>query len=322
MKMRGVLTGLLIVASLMATPAAAGDVHGLWIWDGQGLVRSAAQQQKLVAAIAQLDLTDVYVALPTNGYASLKGLPAFIRLMTQHGVKVWGLDGCRCYFKDAGGPMPLYQNVAAMMRYNEDAPEDARFTGFQTDNEPQDLPDYPKHFHNGLAASKLTPAQKSERDDLLRNWLDIQQTVYALLKEDHLRAGAAMVFFTEDYQGEPLTIDYNGVTANVGHLMMSYADDYVVMSYNTDPENAAGRVAGQAAFASQLPPDVRPRILAAMETDAGVEAHVSYGDTPGKATKAAVLADRAAISERLHVYPAFAGVSLHAWSGWQVLPDK
>ncbi len=320
--MRGVPIGLLMVASLMTAPAVAGDVHGLWIWDGPGLVKSPAQQQKLVAAIPELELTDIYVALPSGNYASLKGLPAFIRLMSQNGVKVWGLDGCRCYFKDAGGPMPLYQNVAAMMRYNKTAPEEARFTGFQTDNEPQDLPDYPKHFHNGLATSKLSPAQKAERDDLLRNWLDIQQTVYALLKEDHLRAGAAMVFFTEDYQGEPLKIDYNGVTANVGHLMMGYTDDYVVMSYNTDPENAAGRVAGQAAFASQLPADVRPRILAAMETNPGVEAHVSYGDTPSKATKAQVLADRAALADRLRLYPAFAGVSLHAWSGWQALPDK
>ncbi len=320
--MKTILTSLLMAASLVAAPANASDVHGLWIWDGPGLVKSPAQQQKLVAAIPRLELTDVYVAIPADGYGSLKGLPAFIRLMSQNGIKVWGLDGCRCYFKDVDGPMALYQNVAAMMRYNKTAPDDARFTGFQTDNEPQDIADYPRHFHNGLASSALTPRQKTERDDLVRNWLDIQQTVYALLKEDHLRAGAAMVFFTEDYQGEPLMIDYNGVTANVGHLMMGYTDDYVVMSYNTDPENAAGRVAGQAAFASKLPADVRPRILAAMETNTGVETHVSYGDTPGKATKAQVLADRAAIAGRLRIYPAFAGVSLHAWSGWQALPDK
>ncbi len=306
----------------VAGGAMAGDAHGLWIWDGPDLVKSQAQQQKLVNAIPQLELTDIYVAIPSDGYRSLKGLPAFIRLMSQHGVKVWGLDGCRCYFKDVDGPMALYQNIDALLRYNETAPQDARFTGFQTDNEPQDIPDYPKHFHNGLAASKLTPEQKADRDDLLRNWLDIQQTVHALLKNDGLRTGAAMVFFTEDYWGEPLMIDYNGIHANVGHLMMGYTDDYVVMSYNTDPDNAAGRVAGQAAFAGKLPADIRPRILAAMETDKGIEAHVSYGDTPGKATKAAVLADRTALADRLRAYPAFAGVSIHAWSGWQDLPDK
>lgn len=320
--MKAVLTGVCMAAWLRAAPTLAADVHGLWVWDGAGLVKSQAEQEKLVAAIPQLELTDIYISIPTDGYGSLKGLPGFIRLMAKNRVKVWGLDGCRCYFKDVDGPMALYQNVAALMRYNETAPEDARFTGFQTDNEPQDIADYPRHFHNGLAGSKLTPAQRTERDDLLHNWLDIQQTVYALLKQDHLRAGAAMVFFTEAYQGEPLMVDYNGVTANVGHLMMGYTDDYVVMSYNTDPENAAGRVSGQAAFASRLPADIRPRILAAMETDKGVEAHVSYGDTAGKASRAQVLADRAAIADRLRVYPAFAGVSIHAWSGWQALPDR
>lgn len=40
------------------------------------------------------------------------------------------------------------------------------------------------------------------------------------------------------------------------------------------------------------------------------------------AERARVRADRAAIAERLRVYPAFAGVSIHAWSGWQALPDQ
>ena len=316
-----ILTGLLMAAALVVAPAGAETVHGLWVWDGAAMVKNKAEQARLLAAAPSLGLTDLYLAIGSADYKS-KDLPAFIQLMARNGVKVWGLDGCRCYFGDADGPLALYQNVDAMIRYNAAAPEDARFVGFQTDNEPQDLADYPKHFHNGLATSQLTDTQKHEREVLLHNWLDIQQTVYALLKSNHLKTGAAMVFYTGDYFGEPLTVDYNGVRANVGHLMMGYTDSYVVMSYNTDPANAANRVVEQAAFASKLPADIRPQVLASMEVDKGVEAKVSYGDTPGKDTKAAVLADRDALSAALATYPAFAGVAIHAWSGWKDLRDR
>ncbi len=318
--LKSIIAGLCL-GLVAAGPVQAEDVHGLWIWEGAAMVKSPAEQARLVAAVPELKLTDIYIAIGSADYKGLKDLPAFIRLMSKNGVRVWGLDGCRCYFGDADGPIALYQNVDALIRYNATAPEDARFVGFQTDNEPQDIEDYPKHFHNGLATSQLNDRQKQERQTLLANWLDIQQTVYALLKSNHLKTGAAMVSFTGDYYGEPLMIDYNGVHANVGHLMMGYTDDYVVMSYNTDPANAAARVAEQAAFASKLPPDIRPEILAAMEVDKGVEAKVSYGDTLGKNSKTAVLADRDAIAATLGAYPAFAGISLHAWSGWKALPD-
>jgi len=316
------LLGLCLAGILAAASAVAAPVHGLWVWDGASLVNSQAEQSKLVAALPSLQLTDLYLAVAPADYKGLKGMGPFIRLMSQNGVKVWGLDGCRCYFKDADGALGLYQNVGALIQYNASVPEDERFTGFQTDNEPQDITDYPKHFHDGLATSQLTALQKTQRQDLLHNWVDIQQTVYALLQDAHLRTSAAMVSYTGDYYGEPLMIDYNGVSANVGHLMMGFTDDYVVMTYNTDPANAAGRAKEQVAFASELPADVRPRVLASMEVDRGIQAKVSYGDTPGKASKAVVLKDRQTIEDALSSYPAFAGVSIHDWAGWEALPSK
>ena len=297
-------------------------VRGLWIWEGRNMVTRQSEQAKLLAETASLNLTDIYLALATPDYRDLKSrLAAFITHMGDAGIKVWGLDGSRGYFSDANGPAGLYANINALVAYNDSVPDAARFTGFQTDNEPQDLPDFPPHFHSGLADSQLTPIQAKEREALLLDWLNIQTTVYETVKSNGLRTGAAMVFFTEDHYGEPLHVTYKGVRASIGHFMMGVTDDYVVMSYNTDPVNAAARVAAQATFASKLPADARPRIIAAMETNPGVGATISYGDTPGKQSRSVVLTDMATISRQLEIYPAFAGVSLHAWRGWQALPQ-
>ena len=310
------------VAIASTAKAETRPVRGLWIWEGRNMVTSKSEQAKLLAEVDSLKLTDIYLALAAPDYRDLKSrLAAFITRMSDAGIKVWGLDGSRGFFSDANGPAGLYAHVDALLAYNGGAPETARFTGFQTDNEPQDLPDYPPHFHSGLADSQLTPQQAAEREALLLDWLNIQTTVYETLKSNDLRTGAAMVFFTEDHYGEPLRVTYKGVRASIGHFMMGVTDDYVVMSYNTDPVNAAARVAAQAAFASKLPIEARPRIIAAVETNPGVGATISYGDTPGKQSRAAVLADMAAISRQLEIYPAFAGISLHAWRGWKALPQ-
>ena len=317
------------IATLLAAGTTTGTVkaqtpvvRGLWVWEGRDMVVSKSRQAKLLTEAAPLKLTDIYLALATPDYRDLKSrLAAFIMHMGDVGIKVWGLDGSRGFFSDANGPAGLYANINALVAYNDSVPDAARFTGFQTDNEPQDLPDFPPHFHSGLADSQLTPTQANERDALLLDWLNIQTTVYETLKSNDLRTGAAMVFFTEDHYGEPLRVTYKGVRASIGHLMMGVTDDYVVMSYNTDPLNAAARVTAQAAFASKLPADARPRIIAAMETNPGVGATISYGDTPGKQSRSAVLTDMATISRQLELYPAFAGVSLHAWRGWQALPQ-
>jgi len=303
-----------------STRADTRPVRGLWIWEGRDMITRKSEQDRLLAEAASLNLTDIYLALRTADYRDLKDkLSTFVTRMSAAGVQVWGLDGSRGFFNDVDGPAALYAHVDALVAYNDSVPESARFTGFQTDNEPQDLPDFPPHFHSGLPDSQLTPTQAAEREALLLDWLAIQTRVYDTMKSNGLRTGGAMVFFTENHYGEPLRITHNGVRASIGHFMMGVTDDYVVMSYNTDPINAAGRVAAQAAFASKLPADVRPRVIAAMETNPGVGATISYGDTPGKQSRAAVLADMATISRQLEIYPAFAGVSLHAWRGWQAL---
>ena len=103
--------------------------------------------------------------------------------------------------------------------------------------------------------------------------------------------------------------------------MMPLLDEYVVMSYNTSPSNAASRVAVQAAYASTLPAASRPRVYGSMEVSTGVGANVSYGDTAGKNSKAVVMQDMAAMTEALRQHSAFQGIAFHHWSSWQIMPE-
>lgn len=320
----------LAVLAAAAPAAAAERPRGMWVWRGVELVRDARAQRGLLAAAARAGVTDLYLYLPAGAYRSERArLAAFLRRMGAQGIAVWGLDGCRCYFRDADGPGGLLATVDAMVAYNARAGTKARFVGFQTDNEPQDQDGYPATFHNGKRDSALSrtdggvwqASEALDREMLLRDWLSTQRAVDARLRRAGLRSGAAMVSFTEDYYGEPLSVTFAGKRTSAGRHMMAFVDDYVVMTYNTDPRNAAGRAAAQAAYASTLPPARRPRVFASIETNAGVGAGVSYGDTPGKQSKAVALADMAAIARILKRHAAFAGVSIHSWEGWRVLPD-
>ncbi|KAK1048872.1 hypothetical protein LTR74_017430 [Friedmanniomyces endolithicus] len=101
-------------------------------------------------------------------------------------------------------------------------------------------------------------------------------------------------------------------------LVMPCMDEYVVMSYNTDPAKAASRVLEQAKYATKFSLEDRrmPRVFARMETGKGVGRNTSYGDTPGKESKAAVLNDMLTIERTLQPLSAFGGVLVHHWAAW------
>jgi hypothetical protein len=137
-----------------------------------------------------------------------------------------------------------------------------------------------------------------------------------MLHAHGLRFGAAMPFWTQSYNGCDVQVNFpsNAHTRqSVMKHMMTLVDDYVVMSYNVNPTEAARRVADQAAYASTLPVALRPRVFASMEVEAGVGVNVSYA-------KQVVLKDLESITEKLGQFSAFKGVALHHWSSWQVLP--
>lgn len=143
-----------------------------------------------------------------------------------------------------------------------------------------------------------------------------------MLAAAKLQFSAAMPFWLAEYYGEPVNVSWPSSSSPnqcVMNYMMPLLNDYVVMSYNTDPNNAASRVATQAKYASEMSPTTA--VLAGMDVVVGDGDNVSYGDTAGKDSQAVVLSDMEVIEEDLGGYAAFSGVAINDWAGWFALPS-
>jgi hypothetical protein len=307
--------------------------RGMWIWTTWNVIRPTnGEASALLTAAKRAQVTDLFLYMAPGDYAAMRSpLRAFIAQARAVGLRVWGLDGDRGYLSDGGGPAPFYKGIDNLLAYNASVSPAERFFGFQSDIEPQDLGDF-RTFHNEVRDSALDTragtgvwqsSQALDREILMRDWLQIHETAERKLHARGLRFGAAMPSWPDDYYGEEVRVRYpaGGVRQGVMKHMMQFVDDYVVMSYNTNPANAANRVLGEAKYASTLPENARPRVYGGVETMQGVGANVSYGDTPGKQSKAVVLSDLQKITETLKAYPAFHGMNIHDWAGWRALPN-
>ncbi|KAI6909764.1 hypothetical protein KC318_g3813 [Hortaea werneckii] len=306
---------------------------GMWIWQSAELLASANEMADLMTASAAAQITDLYLYTPPGSYGDRKGqLQPFIANATAADIRVWALDGDRGYLDDAAGPTNFLQGIEDLIDYNQEVSANERFVGLQADIEPQDQGAYTT-FHNGIPDDALSTAPGSgvwqsteslDREMLMRNWLTIHQTASDLLHRQNLQFSAAMPFWTETYYGPPVQVNFPSSTdtrQSVMKYMMPLLDEYIVMSYNTDPANAANRVEAQATYASTLPAGKRPQVYAAMEVSPNVGETVSYGDSSGKNSKSVVLRDRARIEEILGGHEAFAGVAIHYWTTWRDMPE-
>ncbi|KAI7065311.1 hypothetical protein KC340_g10805 [Hortaea werneckii] len=306
---------------------------GMWIWQSAELLASANEIADLMTASAAAQITDLYLYTPPGSYSDRKGqLQPFIANATAADIRVWALDGDRGYLDDAAGPGNFLRGIEDLIGYNQAVSANERFVGLQADIEPQDQDAYTT-FHNGIPDDGLSRAPGSgvwqstealDREMLMRSWLTIHQTASDLLHRQNLQFSAAMPFWTETYYGSPVQVRFPSITdirQSVMKYMMLLLDEYIVMSYNTDPANAANRVEAQATYASTLPVGNRPRVYAAMEVSPNVGETVSYGDTPGKNSKSVVLQDRARIEGILGGQEAFAGVAIHYWTAWREMPE-
>jgi len=202
--------------------------------------------------------------------------------------------------------------------YNASVGPCERFVGLMAEMEPQDGQGVGRPlFHNNIRESALTPSQRADRDGLMLDWLTTHASLKSSLHATGLRLASSLPSWTDNYYGEPVLATYKGATGDVTHFLMGLVDDYCVMSYNTSPPNIANRVASKLAYADTLA--APPRVFGGVETHTGVGAGVSYGDTPPKNTKRAIVADLDAVFGLLDRHPTFAGMNVHDWDGWRAL---
>jgi len=313
------------------TPApVTGLTRGLWVWTTSQVLASSSETDLFIQMCVQSGITDVYLYLVQNDYsAKAAGLKNLNSLLRAKGIRPWGLEGYRGYFSDSYGPQGIYNVVNAMISFNAGAAANQKFYGFQSDMEPQDGQgsEFPNTFHNDLTNSQLSTtsggvwyaSQAQDREMLLRDWLQIHAKLKSMTLANGLKLGAAMPSWTDDYYGQEVSVTYNNIRQGVMKHMMGILDEYAIMSYNVDPNNAANRVRGELQYADTLPVDRRPRVFAGVETHKGVGGSISYGDSATKNSRTAVLSDIATLNSLLKSYSSFGGVNIHDWEGWKGL---
>lgn len=317
---RAVLRAALGLAATGAVPAAAEDssnVRAMWVWDTDTLMASESDREAFLDAAGRLRLTEAFLYLRADDYTARdRRLAALLAALARLDVRAWGMEGWRGYFSDVDGPVGLYAAADAMIAYN--GRHRRGFAGFHSDLEPQDGQGVgDNRFTNGVAESQLSPMQLSARDGLLAEWLGIHAALRAKTAAAGLDYGAALPDWVDNYEGEPVTVGWQGGRHSLLRRLLGVVPQYVVMSYNTNPTKVVERVRGElrAADAGGV-----PRIVFGLETHAGAGVNVSYADTPGKRHRARVMADIEKIATAITDHPSYLGWAIHDWQGWQTLP--
>lgn len=304
----------------------------MWIWNTYATISSCTATCELLAAADQASITDFYLYMDASHYERyFDMIRSFNAKSLAVNIQVWALEGGRVYFSDADGPSHFFRGIQNMIAFNDRVSENERFHGFSADLEPYGRGGT-SCFHPGIKSSYLDTAhmtgawkesQAADRQALMRDWIDIHRTAKDVLNEAGLPFAAAFPHWTCDYFGEPLQVCWptdESPSQRVMDLLMDCVDDYVVMSYDTDPVTAAARVVAEVEHATTLRRCGQgPRVLAAVETTKGVGNKISYGDCTS--SKETVFNDIKSICDVLEHHEAFGGVAIHAWAGWNCLPE-
>ncbi|KAK6438498.1 hypothetical protein LTR95_005299 [Oleoguttula sp. CCFEE 5521] len=295
-------------------------VRGMWMWNTASLLNSPEQIGVFRTESERINITDVYVYIAPNWWLT-------------RGSEIGDLTSAlhACGLSTATRTISMYPRLRRVssraymiwLRSMRMPIRTRSSMATKADIEPQDTQQHSGRFHNGIAESRLDADQRLSRDTLLRKWVDTLSWASRSVRTNGMQFGAALPFWLHDYEGEALTVPStpSADRVSVMNLLMPILDEYVVMSYDTDSAIAASRVVQQAAYASQRLQEGQsmPRVLGAVEVGTGVGSGVSYGDTPGKGSKAVVLRDIEVIAQSLRLYPAFRGVAIHHWQAWYEL---
>lgn len=308
-----------LLAAVAARASSADEqgtaVEAMWVWRTDTLLSERAERETFIAEIEELGITDVFLFLPSADYTREETrLDILLAAIDRVGVRAWGMEGWRGYFSDVEGPAGLYAAADALVDYN--SRNGVKFAGFHSDVEPHDRQDVGStRLHNGVPQSQLSAAQRNDRDALLAEWLEIHETLLGKMKAAGLNYSAAIPSWVDDYFGEPILVSFKGERRALIEHLMPLVPHYVIMAYNTRPENVIERIRGEMTYADTLPN--APRIMIGIETHAGAGLGVSYADTPGKNNRRAVMSDLATIRAYGKTRKSFAGVAIHDWAGWR-----
>ncbi len=318
-------------AEIRVSPAKT-TRRGLWVWDYTTVIATTNETNILLNECVNSSITDLYCftteALITANAAAMRGFNAQANGL---GIRVWGLDGDRDYFSDGSGYSNLFANIDAVIAFNAASTTAEKFCGFQIDNEPPDNNGFTT-FHNDIASSALstTPGsglwqstQELDREYLMRDWVEMHKQCKSRCANNGLLFASALPNWFDAYFGEPITCIFDhldgagAISQNVFLHLARYIDVGASMTYVTTASKLIEKIRYEVNRANTIVPPTQ--IGNSIETVTGVGSGASYGDTVGKQTKAAALADLATAAAAYSGDPAYSWTNIHDWSGWKAL---
>eukprot|EP00834_Sanchytrium_tribonematis_P000653 NODE_12_length_54577_cov_0.384100.p18 type:complete len:306 gc:universal NODE_12_length_54577_cov_0.384100:4166-5083(+) len=297
----------------------------LWVWTTDEIVGNVAKTKQLVNTCAQNNIKDVFLYINPNSYGYMTdGLKLLISNLNRANVKSWGMDGRRSYFSDSDGPGKLLKGVDNLILYNSKVAANERFVGFQTDIELQDENGFKPSFHNAIGDSHLNKksggvwksSQAADRAALVQDYLKTHDLLKAKLKPKGLLLGAAIPSWWDAYYGDPISATYKGKYQDIFRHLSGIVNEIHFMAYNTDPLNVKSRVDTKLQYLSKY---TKVKACVGLETNSDVGETVSYGDTPGKNSKRALMRDISKLESLLKIFTAFKGICIHDFDGFLAL---
>lgn len=310
-----------------SNPADDHPIRGVWIWNTARLLQDAEQIDRLVNTAKDAGLTDAYLHVKPDWYRSKRAaITSFNIRLHSAGLRIWALDGDSEYVADQEGNEPLMQGLNNFVDYNDLSEPAARFHGFQLHLEPHDTADDEDGFHNDVPQSELNMMQATERDMRMHMWLNSLTRASAFVHSYDMPFAAVMPYWLHEYNGEPVTVSWASPGSSrtcAMEIVMPMLDQYIVMSLHSDPARTASRTMAQARFASNgiSRGEHMPRVLASVAVSKDLGREVLHADRPSRQNRATVLDDVAKIQRVLSKYPAFGGIAIRDWEGFEKLPE-
>jgi hypothetical protein len=234
-----------------SSPVAQPDgAKALWVWNTAEIMGSAGPRQELAEFCRREGFTDLFLQLPNgrdrmgqDGEITLDATrwKGFLTFLANNRLRAHALDGFKNYALPEWHERVL-KTVDNVVRYNESAGPDERFSGIHYDIEPYLLPGF----------------QGPRQQKVLVRYLELLEKMALRARAAKLSFGVDIPFWYDspnELTGELFPVEFHKVRKPASEHVLDLVDHAAVMDYRTFAYGADGIVAlaeGELAYADKV----------------------------------------------------------------------
>lgn len=207
----------------------------MWLWETAEFLKNPEREREAFAILREAHVTDLFLQIPypkaESGHTELELKPElrhFLRTAHANAIRVQALDGFP-EFSLRDRHETVLSIVRNILAFNLSSSPEERFDGVHLDNEPYQLLGF----------------EGPSRDEILREYLELNEKVAALLHNDAqgLAFGIDIPFWWDsigDRENPCCLVKFKGVNKSAAHHVIGLVDNVGIMAYR----NFAGGLDG------------------------------------------------------------------------------